>query len=101
MGTYKCNKNGIREKHRHIKSHLKMIKRIRRTSKKIFKDGRSKFLYTFQTDKGVTLFRYAYSDEEAKQKFRSALGLPVEQPKLKTKYPSLDILLNKEFILIN
>jgi len=60
-----------------------------------------KYLYTCTTTDENTLFRYALTDYEASAKFRSALNLPIEQPVLKTNYPSLDILLNNEFIITN
>jgi len=101
MGSYKYNKNGIRDKQEYVQPHLKMITRIRKTSKWVNTPCGIKHLYTYKTTHGNVLFRYALTDWEAKEKFRYALNLPIEQPILKTKYPSLDILLNNEFIITN
>lgn len=101
MGHYKYNKNGIRDKLEYVQPHLKMITRIRKTSKWVKTPCGIKYLYTYTTTHGSVLFRYALTDNEVSEKFRSALNLPIEQPVLKTKYPSLDILLNNEFIITN
>jgi len=102
VGCYKYNKNGIRDKQRHLQPCLKMITRITKTSRKVVKNGRWKYLYVYNTNKGVALFRYAFSDEEACIKFKSTLGMPVKKSKkLKPDYPNLDILLNNNCIIKN
>ena len=76
-----------------------MRTKIRKTSKRILKDGEWKYLYTCNAF-GKVFFKYAYTDEEARIKFENQFGV-IKRPVLETAYPSLDILLNNEFILIN
>lgn len=79
-----------------------MITGIMKTSKRIWKEGRWKYLYTYRTNKNFTIFRYAYSDEEACNRYRSTIGMKVaKSKKLKPEPQSLDILLNNKFILTN
>jgi len=102
LGYYKYNKNGIRDKQEYVQPHLKMITGITKTSKRIRKDGRWKYLYTYRTNKKVTIFRYAFSDEEACNKFRGLVGIRVNySKKLKSDSPTLDILLNNRIIITN
>lgn len=102
MGYYKYNKNGIRDKQEYVQPHLKMITGIVKTSKRIRKDGRWKYLYTYRTNKSVTLFRYAFSDEEACTKFKNTIGMRVYHSKsIIPEPPTLDILLNNRIIITN
>lgn len=106
MGHYKCNKNGIRDKQGHVKTRLKMITRIKQTRKYVMSKDECgmyyrKYLFTARdTVTGKTLFRYAESFPQAKERFLHAVSGQATVT-VETIYPSLDILLNNEFIITN